>query len=205
MLRLAMLLGLLAGLRRNEIFALSWEDIDAPGNVIHVRKNLFWRHGKYQGERKKGEPAWILQTPKTKASIRDVDLSPTLKRELQAYYLKSTHKQGPIFHTSTGGPIDPHNFFDRQFKASIHIKDEEERKKKIDLNWMNLHTLRHTFGSVKLEQGENLVYVSKQMGHAKPSITADVYAHLLKERRPEAAQRTDEFLFGKPKADGAAG
>ena len=36
------------------------------------------------------------------------------------------------------------------------------------------------------------------MGHANPSITANAYAHLLKERRPEAAVRTDEFLFGAP-------
>jgi len=54
-------------------------------------------------------------------------------------------------------------------------------------------------GSMKLEHGENLVYVSKLLGHAKLSITADVYSHLcLEERRPEAAIRTDEFLFGKP-------
>ena len=48
----------------------------------------------------------------------------------------------------------------------------------------------------QLEHGENLIYVSRQLGHAKASITADVYAHLLKERRPDAAIRTDEFLFG---------
>jgi integrase len=71
---------------------------------------------------------------------------------------------------------------------------------------VTIHTLRHTFGSIKLEQGENLIYVSKQMGHANPSITANVYAHLLKERRPEAAAKTDAFLFGpeKPKEKAAA-
>jgi len=200
MLRLVVLLGLLAGLRRNETFALAWEDVDTAGNVIHVRRNLFWRHGKYQGARAEHEPAWILHAPKTKASIRAVDLSPLLKLELQEFYLQSENKSGLIFRTSAGGPIDPHNFYERQFRALIRIEDEEERKKKMDLNWANLHTLRHTFGSVKLEHGENLIYVSKQLGHAKPSITADVYAHLLKELRPEAAARTDEFLFGKAKS-----
>jgi integrase len=210
MLRVVVLLALLAGLRRNEIFALSWEDVDAPNNVIHVRQNLFWRHGKYQGERKPDEPAWILHKPKTKASIRAVDLSPTLKRELQAYYLKSEHKQGLIFQTSNGGPIDPHNFSERQFKSAIEAgkaKALEQDQKNTDvLNDVTLHTLRHTFGSMKLEHGENLVYVSKQLGHSKLSITADVYSHLcLEERRPEAAVRTDEFLFGKaPKAQRTA-
>jgi integrase len=75
---------------------------------------------------------------------------------------------------------------------------------------VTIHTLRHTFGSIKLEQGENLIYVSKQMGHASPSITANVYAHLLKERRPEAAVKAETFLFGpakqaqKARAKGAA-
>src|SRR5581483_4749306 len=46
-LRLVVLLGLLAGLRRNEIFALSWDNLDMAGNVLKVRNSLFWRHGKY--------------------------------------------------------------------------------------------------------------------------------------------------------------
>lgn len=209
-LRLAVLLGLLAGLRRNEIFALHWEDVDAAGNVLRVRRNLFWRHGRYQGERAENEPSWLLHAPKTKASVRVVDLSPTLKRELQAFYLKSSEKTGLIFRTSNGGPLDPHNFYDRQFVPALERamcdKDgnrlpEKERPKFEDVT---IHTLRHTFGSIKLEQGENLIYVSKQMGHASPSITANVYAHLLKERRPEAAEKTDAFLFG-PAAKKARG
>jgi integrase len=60
------------------------------------------------------------------------------------------------------------------------------------------HDLRHTFGSWLIAQGEDVVYVSKQMGHSKPSITFDVYAHLLEKRRPQAAVLMDEKLFGKP-------
>jgi integrase len=45
-----------------------------------------------------------------------------------------------------------------------------------------------------------VVYVSKQLGHSRPSITFDVYAHLLKQHRPEAAKKTDELLFGKAAA-----
>ncbi len=40
------------------------------------------------------------------------------------------------------------------------------------------------------------MYVSRQMGHANVSITANVYAHLIDKRRPEAAAKTDAFLFG---------
>jgi len=200
-LRLVVMLGLLAGLRRNEIFALSWEDVEISSNVIRVRRNLFWRHGKYQAKRKEDDPAWVLHPPKTAASIRAVDLSPKLKTELLSYSLQSGRRKGLIFQTGNGGPFDPHNFYERQFKSALEraMNDEEgnPRKDGPEFGDVTMHTLRHTFGSIKIEHNENLVYVSKQMGHAKPSITADVYAHLLKERRPEAALRTDEFLFGK--------
>ena len=46
-------------------------------------------------------------------------------------------------------------------------------------------------------EGEDIVYVSRQMGHANVSITANVYAHLIDNRRPQAAAKTDALLFGK--------
>ena len=52
-------------------------------------------------------------------------------------------------------------------------------------------------GSAKIAQGEDVLNVSAQLGHAKPSITYDVYLHDLRKRRPAAAAQTDEMLFGK--------
>ena len=45
------------------------------------------------------------------------------------------------------------------------------------------------------QPGEDIIYASKQMGHANPSITANVYAHLIRAKRPEAAAKTDALLF----------
>jgi integrase len=59
--------------------------------------------------------------------------------------------------------------------------------------------LRHTFGSWKIAQGEDVLYVSAQMGHADAAITLKIYSHLLKKNRPEAAAKTDELIFGKVK------
>jgi integrase len=58
------------------------------------------------------------------------------------------------------------------------------------------HDLRHTFGSWKIEQGENVYSVMRQMGHSSPSVTADIYAHQIRARRPEAAAKTDAMIFG---------
>ena len=196
-LHLIVLIGLLAGLRRTELFALRWEDIDFDDDVIRIRRNLFWRYGQYQ-DRPDDEPVFTFTTPKSKTSTRDVDLSPALKRELRAFYMSSGSKDGLIFQTGNGTPQDPGNVYERWFKPAVKRAREkalEEDNIKI-LEGVTLHTLRHTFGSWKIAQGEDIVYVSRQMGHANVSITANVYAHLIDKRRPAAAAKTDAFLFG---------
>lgn len=213
-LKLIVMLGLLAGLRRTEIFALRWQDIDFATDLIRIRQNLFWRYGKYQ-ELSEDEPAFTFTAPKTKTSTRDVDLSPALKDALWTHYMEMQMegKTGLIFQTSNGTPHDPGNVYDRWFQPAVEAARkkacEEARKEAVAagrplneeeftfLKDVTLHALRHTFGSWKIAQGEDIVYVSRQMGHANVSITANVYAHLIDNRRPQAAAKTDAFLFGK--------
>lgn len=200
-LRLVILIGLLAGLRRAEIFALQWSDLDFEKDLIHVRRSIFWRHGKHF-DLPEGEASFVIHEPKSEAGKRTVDLSPTLKKELRARYLQSKDKSGLVFQSKEGTPLDPQNCYQRWFvpavkravKKATEEKDHDAAKA---LDGLHVHDLRHTFGSMKISQGEDVVYVSKQLGHSKPSITFDVYAHLLKQHRPEAAKKTDDFLFGK--------
>jgi len=201
-LRLIVLLGLLAGLRRGEIFALAWSSVDWEKNLIHVRQNLYYRHGKHLKDIPEGETVFILSAPKSEKSIRDIDLSPELKKCLRTRFLQSSDKHGLIFQSSNATPLDPHNVYERWFKPAVERarkKAEEEKDEAAEaaLDGLRMHDLRHTFGSWKVDQGEDIVYVSAQMGHAKPSITYDVYSHILDKRRPSAAAQTDEFLFGK--------
>jgi integrase len=122
--------------------------------------------------------------------------------------MQMEEKTGLIFQTTNGTPVDPANIYRRWFtpavkranKKTLEIKDEASRESaQRTLDGLRLHDLRHTFGSWKIEQGEDVLYVSSQLGHSKPSITFDVYSHLLKEHRPHAAAKTDELLFGTSK------
>ena len=61
---------------------------------------------------------------------------------------------------------------------------------------VRFHDRRHTFGALKIEQGENPYYIQRQMGHSSIQVTFDIYGHLLRSRKPEAAVRTDNLLFG---------
>jgi integrase len=118
--------------------------------------------------------------------------------------MQSADKHGLIFQSRTKKPLDPKNVFNRWFTPAVERarkKAEENKDKAAEKAFTNLrlHDLRHSFGSWKIEQGEDILYVSAQMGHARPSITADVYGHLLKKQRPEAAAKTDTLLFDSMK------
>ena len=115
--------------------------------------------------------------------------------------MQATDKRGLIFQARTRKPLDPKNAYNRWFLPAVEralakatkAKDEEGMK---TFDGLRLHDLRHTFGSWKIAQGEDVLYVSAQMGHARPSITYDVYSHLIDKRRPHAAAKTDAALFG---------
>ena len=61
--------------------------------------------------------------------------------------------------------------------------------KRAKLRAIGLHTLRHTYASLLINQGESIKYVSKQLGHASINITGDLYGHLFKETSAAAMNR----------------
>jgi integrase len=60
---------------------------------------------------------------------------------------------------------------------------------------MRFHDLRHTKASIMIEQGENLKYIQTQLGHSNPTVTLNVYAHLMKPVNQEAACRYENMIF----------
>ena len=102
-----------------------------------------------------------------------------------------------VFPSAAGTPMDPGNFVKRNFAAILDKAEEQREKNGLEaIGKVRWHDLRHTFGSLKIDQGEDLLYVSRQMGHSSIQVTADIYAHQIRERRPEAAAKTDAVIFG---------
>jgi integrase len=184
------------GMRRGEQFGLDWEHVDFENNVIQVCRALFWKWGKYH-EQKDGTPKYVFVTPKSEKSIRDIDMSPELRKELLALYLKSG-KKGLVFGNPNGTPMHPDNFVKRNFAVALKHADEKRVKNhRPAIGKVRWHDLRHTFGSLKIDQGEDLLYVSRQMGHSSIQVTADIYAHQIRAKRPDAAAKTDAVIFRK--------
>jgi len=185
--RLLVITAILTGMRQGEQFALFWEDIDWENDVIRVHREVFWDFGK-NGQKQEGQPKYVYTAPKTDYSIREIDLSPLLKKELLELYLKSGKKNGLVFPSSRGTPLNANNFYKRKFKPALKAAEIED-----NVRW---HDLRHTYGSLKLEQGANVYYIQRQMGHSSIQVTVDIYGHLLESRKPEEAAKTDQLVFG---------
>jgi len=201
--RLLFMTALLTGIRRGELFGLGWEHIDWEDNIIKVRRALYLKRGKYHDEK-----GFVFVDPKTENSRREIDLSQELKKELLKLWMsRGKPNEGLVFCTEKGNPLDADNVVKNNFlkllKAAELGKWEEVEKngKKVEqfrpaYRW---HDLRHTYGSLKLAH-ESVYYVQRQMGHSSISITCDIYGHLLKERKPEAAAKTDQMVFGSEAA-----
>ena len=162
---------ILTGLRQSELLGLRWRDVDFAEEVIRVRGALD-RQGRDV-------------PPKTEHAVRDVVLVPALAEALARHRQASRFDQASdfVFASQTGTPLHWRNVSRRALKPALAKANIEP------LRW---HDLRHTFASLLIGGGANVVFVSRQLGHGSSDITLRVYAHLFD--RAEQAQRTREVL-----------
>jgi integrase len=214
--RLLVDLGVGAGLRQGEAFALADDDIDIAGGVIHVRRQIRSVGGKLVFSLPKGNKTRVVPMPEHLASRivahkaihppRDVTLPwkdprPAETKVEERERAPQTHR---LLVTNTQGrPVRAnmwnHNHWKRAL-AAVGVIPEPERRARKTGNGYNLayvaapehgfHCLRHTFASVQLDSRENPVAVSKWLGHADAAITLRVYGHFL----PDADGRGREAM-----------
>ena len=91
-----------------------------------------------------------------------------------------------IFPNQAGQPINHNNMVNRYFNPALE---------KAKIERIRFHDLRHTFASLLIEQGENIKYIQSQLGHSTPTVTLNVYAHLIKPVNQEAACRLEKLIF----------
>ena len=194
-LRLVVLLGLMAGLRRSEILSMFWTEdrgnirsfVDFDAGKVCVKRVFQWLSRKH-GQVEDDEDPFQLVRPKSFAGIRDVPMSSDLKYELEQY----SWREGDdlIFHSATGHPLNPSNVYGRWFAPAVD---------RAGIGPVGMHDLRHTAGSVWLDTGASLYDVQRWLGHQDISTTIRVYGHPVTDRGPEVTARADAYyaIFGK--------
>lgn len=179
------------GLRLGEALALQWDDLALAHRELRVER-AFGHGGR-------------LDTPKS-GHGRTVDMSDQLCDELRrletgrkAEKLRQGWKELPpwVFCTAAGIPLD-------RFRVSKAFK---RTLKGAELpTHFSPHSLRHSFASLLLQQGESPVYVQRQLGHASIQLTVDTYGKWLPIGNKTAVDRLDDGASGsKVVADAPTG
>jgi integrase len=167
------------GLRQGELLGLRWSDVDLEAGMLTIRHTL------QRGTR-------TLAEPKTERARRTLQLPSEVTAALRAHRKRQLDGKASeyVFASSSGRPLDPRNVA-RRFAMAIAAAG---------LPAQRFHDLRHACATLLLEQGEDLAVVSKLLGHANLSTTADVYAHLTPAMGQRAAERMDGVLRRRPAA-----
>jgi integrase len=128
-----------------------------------------------------------------------VILAPSIAKLLRERRLATLHKAANdlVFTTASGRGLDHrdvgHGFRDAVRRAGLQAPGR-----------LSLHSLRHGFASLLIANGLNVLYVSRQLGHANPTVTLGVYAHLF-ERADHAAAAREALEAGYDASAGSRG
>jgi integrase len=188
---------LYTGLRRGELLALRWRNVDLDSKTLRVRESL--ESTKAGGVR--------FKTPKTRAGRRDVTL-PDIVLEALREHLRQQLEQRLVIERGimSGGVVAfPKLADDALVFATIEGKPLSLNA--VSKSWslaaesfgvgaVTLHGLRHTHASQLIDRGVDIVTISKRLGHASPAITMKVYAHLFQQSDSKAAEAINAALAG---------
>lgn len=143
------------GMRPGELTALRWSDVDFDNEIIKVRKTRI--HGKNG-------------PPKKKASVRDVEMLSGVKDFFLAQFeLTGNNLTGDVFLNSSKEAFYSHDNIAKQFKSLLDKKDKRY-----------LYQLRHSFATMMISEGEDILWVSRMLGHKGSDITLKAYAKAYK-------------------------
>ena len=178
-----LLLELSTGLRRGEILALQWDDLDFRTGVLRVERQVQRIRGKL-----------VVSQPKTRASSRSILLPTPVLKILEQYRQSVTSRW--MFPSPRKGdsPRDPTAV--RKKLAAV--------LKRAGCPAARFHDLRHTFATSALEHGMDVKTLSTVIGHVSSATTLNVYAHVTDEMRQKAADKIDRAITGREPPQGKA-
>jgi integrase len=186
---------LFGGLRRGELIALTWDDVDFKNCTIDINKSTGYVDHKQ-----------ITKMPKSKSSIRTVvvpdpimKLAERYKKEQLEYRLSLGDQwegNNHIFIQASGKQMNlstpNHTFHDIIDKYNSTVEKEEQK-----LPHIPLHGLRHTSATFLISENIDIKTVSVRLGHAQTSTTVNIYAKALKKLDKKASNALDNLLIKK--------
>lgn len=176
---------LLAGLRRGEVTALTWFDIDFKNKIINVNKSYDFKQGE-------------LKSTKTEAGIRKIPMNDYLcnllleaKKNSKGTYVVQKAYGGRMTETAWKRLFESYmealRIADSKDEESLCFADERFEE-------FTAHQLRHTYCSMLQWSGVDIKTAQVLMGHSEYGVTANVYTHIDEQSKSNAAMLQDKFI-----------
>ncbi|MEK6494080.1 tyrosine-type recombinase/integrase [Myroides odoratimimus] len=168
-----------AGMRIGEVCALTWEDIDTDNGIISVNRTIQRIYVIEDGTRR---TELILDTPKTKNSIREIPISKDLLRILKPF--KKIVNPSFFVLTNDAKPTEPRTY--RSYYKNL--------MKELKMPELKFHGLRHSFATRCIESNCDYKTVSVLLGHSNISTTLNLYVHPNMEQKKKAIEQMFKAL-----------
>ncbi len=197
MWKLYFVLAIAKGMRRGEMCALKWSDIDLQKRTIHVRRAV-----------SKTKQGIILKEPKTEKSTRDITYPEFCDVFFKTWY-EEEKKIFEILGEKWQGDkkaFDENHLFIQKTGKMVHITTPSNKFKEIisrynstveeneQLPMIKLHALRHTCASILIANDIDIVTVSKLLGHSNITTTLNVYTHSINKDDSLASEAMNDIL-----------
>ena len=160
---------LATGCRINEALALSWSDIDLDHAVVHITKTL-----NYKQE---------TNSPKSKTSLRGIDIDQATVSMLKQYRLRQTKEAWKIGKSESVVFSDFIHEYPNNRTLQTRLRTHFKRANVTNIGF---HGFRHTHASLLLNSGIPYKELQHRLGHSTLSMTMDIYSHLSKENAKKA-------------------
>ena len=164
------------GMRKGEINALRWSDVELDRALLHVRRSV--------AQKLKGDD--IETAPKTKGSYRDLQIPRPLLAVLADQ--RARQQRAPDYSDDwrvAGGP------------ATLRDSSVESRNtlfaSRAGVPHIRIHDFRHSHASLLVNEGINIQEIARRLGHSNPEITWRVYAHLYPREEERAVAILDRI------------
>ena len=173
------------GIRKGELQALNWDDIDFTNNMITVNKTLALNT----------EKKVVVQTPKSKSSIRSISIDEQTANILKRWKLKQREKFLMI-----GTRIKKHQpcFTEEITNSYLYLNFMNANLKRIckksEFKLIKVHGFRHTHCSLLFESGFTIQEVQDRLGHSDLKTTMSIYAHVTEKQRDNMADKFAKFM-----------
>lgn len=175
----------MTGMRKQEVGALEWKDVDFEGKTVNIHKAVTRTANGLE-----------LDTTKTVGSSRIISIDQGTLDKLSEWKIEAAPPSEDWLIFGNAAAQNPHDIMslDTSRKWLLDIQDKMDKKEKKQLPRITVHGFRHTQASLLIEMGASLKEVQFRLGHEDIQTTMNTYAHVSKLAKEQLADKFNNFV-----------